>query len=216
MFNIGTGEMVLICVVALLILGPKRLPEMARSIGRFLRNFQRQTNSVRNLVEREFLRMDLEENNATALKSMASSEALQNPPLSPAPELSVVVSAASTPYNPSAAAAEEPSVLEANPYHLSAEESAASHMEASSSLLESESSSLSPEVSAAVSVASTAYASSESEPSAEELSALREAKLNSLFDAWLENRPALFSAEPSLEAPEEPQKSLKEEEGKEN
>jgi sec-independent protein translocase protein TatB len=60
MFNIGSGELVLIAVVALLVLGPKRLPELARGLGKFLREFRRQTDEVRGVVEREFYRMDQE------------------------------------------------------------------------------------------------------------------------------------------------------------
>lgn len=60
MFNIGSGELALILVVALLVLGPKRLPELARGIGKFVREFRRQTDSVRNVVEREFYKMDQE------------------------------------------------------------------------------------------------------------------------------------------------------------
>ena len=60
MFNIGSGELVLIAVVALLVLGPKRLPELARGLGKFLREFRRQTDEVRNVVEREFYKMDKE------------------------------------------------------------------------------------------------------------------------------------------------------------
>ncbi|WP_426754374.1 twin-arginine translocase TatA/TatE family subunit [Myxococcus sp. Y35] len=58
MFNIGAGEMVFILVAALLILGPQRLPELARGIGKFVREFRRQTDEVRNVVEREFYAMD--------------------------------------------------------------------------------------------------------------------------------------------------------------
>jgi sec-independent protein translocase protein TatB len=58
MFNIGAGELVLILVAALLVLGPKRLPEFARTIGKFLRDFRRQTDEVRTVVEREFYKMD--------------------------------------------------------------------------------------------------------------------------------------------------------------
>jgi sec-independent protein translocase protein TatB len=52
--------MVLILVAALLILGPQRLPELARAIGKFYREFRRQTDEVRNVVEREFYAMDRE------------------------------------------------------------------------------------------------------------------------------------------------------------
>jgi sec-independent protein translocase protein TatB len=58
MFNIGASELVLILVFALLVLGPKRLPELARGLGKFLREMRRQTDEVRTVVEREFYRMD--------------------------------------------------------------------------------------------------------------------------------------------------------------
>jgi sec-independent protein translocase protein TatB len=60
MFNIGTGEIALIAVAALLLLGPKGLPELARGIGKFMREFRKQTDEVRTVVEREFYRMDQE------------------------------------------------------------------------------------------------------------------------------------------------------------
>ena len=37
---IGPGEIVILLVVALLVFGPKRLPEMGRSIGKGMREFQ--------------------------------------------------------------------------------------------------------------------------------------------------------------------------------
>jgi len=58
MFNIGAGEITLILVVALLVLGPQRLPELARGLGKFMRAFRRQTDEVRSVIEREFYRMD--------------------------------------------------------------------------------------------------------------------------------------------------------------
>ena len=60
MLNIGAGEIALIVVFALLILGPKQLPELARGIGKFLREFRSRTDEVRHVVEREFYRMDEE------------------------------------------------------------------------------------------------------------------------------------------------------------
>lgn len=60
MFNLGAGEIALILVAALLLLGPERLPELARGLGKFMREFRRQTDDVRGLVEREFYKMDQE------------------------------------------------------------------------------------------------------------------------------------------------------------
>ncbi|HEX9508011.1 MAG TPA: twin-arginine translocase TatA/TatE family subunit [Myxococcales bacterium] len=60
MFNIGAAEIIIIFVAALLLLGPDKLPELARGIGKFMREFRRQTDEVRGIVEREFYQMDLD------------------------------------------------------------------------------------------------------------------------------------------------------------
>jgi TatA/E family protein of Tat protein translocase len=50
MFDIGFSEMLIILVVALLVLGPKRLPEIARSLGRGLAEFRRTSEDIRRSV----------------------------------------------------------------------------------------------------------------------------------------------------------------------
>lgn len=44
MFNIGFSEMLFLGVLALLLIGPKQLPEVARTVGRLLNEFKRATN----------------------------------------------------------------------------------------------------------------------------------------------------------------------------
>jgi len=44
--GIGTGEIILILVVFLLLFGAKRLPDLAKSIGKSLREFKKAANDV--------------------------------------------------------------------------------------------------------------------------------------------------------------------------
>jgi sec-independent protein translocase protein TatA len=39
-FNVGPGELIVVLVIALVVLGPKRLPEVGRSIGHGMREFK--------------------------------------------------------------------------------------------------------------------------------------------------------------------------------
>ncbi len=47
MFGIGMTELMVIFVIGLLVLGPKRLPELARSLGRTLAEFRRASTDLR-------------------------------------------------------------------------------------------------------------------------------------------------------------------------
>jgi len=51
MFGIGGWEMVLIGVVALLVFGPKRLPELARSLGKGLAEFRKASSDLRRSID---------------------------------------------------------------------------------------------------------------------------------------------------------------------
>jgi sec-independent protein translocase protein TatA len=54
MFGIGMTELMVIMAIALVVLGPKKLPELARSLGRGLAEFRRASSDL----HREFLNAD--------------------------------------------------------------------------------------------------------------------------------------------------------------
>jgi len=51
MFGLGPTELVIILVVALLVLGPNRLPELASGMGRIIRDFRKATRDLSDQVE---------------------------------------------------------------------------------------------------------------------------------------------------------------------
>ena len=53
MLNVGPLELLVVLAVALIVVGPERLPELARSVGRVIRQFRDVQNEVRDLVSSE-------------------------------------------------------------------------------------------------------------------------------------------------------------------
>ena len=53
MWNLGFPEIVIIFIVALVIFGPRKLPELGRSLGRGLSEFKRASNELKRTWEDE-------------------------------------------------------------------------------------------------------------------------------------------------------------------
>lgn len=51
MFGIGMPEMILILAIALVVLGPKKLPDLAKSLGRAMREFKKATNEFKETMQ---------------------------------------------------------------------------------------------------------------------------------------------------------------------
>lgn len=60
MFGLGFSEILIIGVIALIVLGPDQLPELARTLGRFLNELKRSTESIKDDLKSQ-VNFDLDE-----------------------------------------------------------------------------------------------------------------------------------------------------------
>jgi sec-independent protein translocase protein TatB len=95
MFNVGGGEILVILLLALLVLGPDKLPEYARKAGRYMNEFRRLTSGF----QEEFRQaMDLSDSDSTtpAASGDALDRATEGPRLVAQPEPAAAVEPAGT------------------------------------------------------------------------------------------------------------------------
>ncbi len=71
MFEVGFGEIALIAVVALLVLGPERLPGVARTVGALVRRARASWQSVKGEIERELAAEEMKKNLDEARRAAA-------------------------------------------------------------------------------------------------------------------------------------------------
>lgn len=113
MFDIGWGELLVIGVVALLVVGPKELPALLRTIGRYVGIVKRQANEFRAQFDEAIRETELEQlrREVASLKSEAESS-LRSVEKSVQTEIS---DAKSELDNAAAAAKPEPKPVETRP-----------------------------------------------------------------------------------------------------
>lgn len=61
MFGLGVGEILLILALALIFIGPERLPDLARSLAKGYAEFRRSFDEVKNTIEKDLRSLNVEE-----------------------------------------------------------------------------------------------------------------------------------------------------------
>ena len=69
--SIGMPELIIIFVIALIIFGPRKLPELGRSLGRSLSEFKRASNELKSTLEEE-IRMEEQQQKAEPRQAAAA------------------------------------------------------------------------------------------------------------------------------------------------
>lgn len=69
--SIGMPELIIILVIALIIFGPRKLPELGKSLGRSINEFKKASTDLQNTLEQE---IKIEEQKETAAKVKAEQD----------------------------------------------------------------------------------------------------------------------------------------------
>jgi sec-independent protein translocase protein TatA len=77
--SIGMPEMLIILVIALIIFGPRKLPELGRSLGKSLAEFKKASNELRNTLEEEIRVEEQREKEPKAAEPPAGTESAAPP-----------------------------------------------------------------------------------------------------------------------------------------
>lgn len=79
MFNIGFGEMLVIAVIALIVVGPDKLPELARTVGRWVGAARRMFEDVKSEVNEQLLMEEIARRNREIMEMDVLSEQRERP-----------------------------------------------------------------------------------------------------------------------------------------
>ena len=94
MKRMSFSETIFLFFLALIIFGPKKLPEIARQIGKYMNEFKRASNEFKSQIEQEIAHLEVEQKQ-TILPPSAPPEGVTSRTLTPAPAPAVSEPAAS-------------------------------------------------------------------------------------------------------------------------
>ena len=85
--SLGMPELIVIFVIALIIFGPRKLPELGKSLGKSIAEFKRASNELKSTLEEEIRMEEQKTKQEDAAKAAATAQAQQTstPPVSDAP-----------------------------------------------------------------------------------------------------------------------------------
>ncbi|MGI6434949.1 MAG: Sec-independent protein translocase protein TatB [Syntrophomonadaceae bacterium] len=80
MFNIGPWELILILVIALIVVGPGKLPEVAKSLGKATREFKKATSGMKKEIDEMVNSTAVDPTPAARIQPAENQENKQAPP----------------------------------------------------------------------------------------------------------------------------------------
>ena len=80
--SIGMPELIIIFVIALIIFGPRKLPELGRSLGKSLAEFKRASNELKSTLEEE-IRLEEQRSVLEEKKAASAAQTATAPPATP-------------------------------------------------------------------------------------------------------------------------------------
>jgi sec-independent protein translocase protein TatA len=84
--SLGMPELIVIFVIALIIFGPRKLPELGRSLGKSIAEFKRASNELKSTLEEEIrLEEQRQKQEEAAKAATAQAQQVSLPPASDAP-----------------------------------------------------------------------------------------------------------------------------------